>query len=78
MGCPPLPSVIAADGDRGARGLHDDGSQRRRFGAQPVTQEGLVNVNLTDVTVQVPIALSVPARSLTRPSERSAMSWMMP
>lgn len=26
--------------------------------AQPVTQEGLVNVNLTDVAVQVPIALA--------------------
>jgi len=27
-------------------------------GAEPVTQEGLVNVNLTDVAVQVPIALA--------------------
>jgi hypothetical protein len=27
-------------------------------GAQPVTQEGLVNVNLTDVAVQVPVALA--------------------
>jgi hypothetical protein len=27
-------------------------------GADPVTQEGLVNVNLTDVTVQIPIALA--------------------
>jgi hypothetical protein len=26
--------------------------------AQPVTQQGLVNVNLTDVTVQVPVALA--------------------
>ena len=26
--------------------------------AQPVTQEGLVNVNLTDVTVQVPIGIA--------------------
>src|SRR5215212_3495804 len=26
--------------------------------AQPVTQEGLVNVNLTDVTVQIPIAVA--------------------
>jgi hypothetical protein len=27
-------------------------------GAQPVTQEGLVNVNLTDVTAQVPVAVA--------------------
>jgi hypothetical protein len=27
-------------------------------GAQPVTQEGLVNVNLTDVTAQIPIAVA--------------------
>jgi hypothetical protein len=26
--------------------------------AQPVTQQGLVNVNLTDVTVQIPIAVA--------------------
>ncbi len=42
-------AAIAAAGVIGASGVAD---------AQPVTQEGLVNVNLTDVSVQVPIALA--------------------
>jgi len=42
-------AAIAATVVIGASGVAD---------AQPVTQEGLVNVNLTDVSVQVPVALA--------------------
>lgn len=42
-------AALAATGVIGASGVAD---------AQPVTQQGLVNVNLTDVSVQVPVALA--------------------
>ena len=42
-------ATIAATGVIGASGAAD---------AQPVTQQGLVNVNLTDTSVQVPIAVA--------------------
>jgi hypothetical protein len=53
-----MTSLIKRTAALAAIGLAGAGIATGPAGAQPVTQEGLVNVNLTDVTVQVPVALA--------------------